>query len=159
MAEGLVMSRLPSPDRPRSQQIMRLPVDTVAASIILDDGERFDAMLFLPPGDTVVRLFVDGDAFLPVAFRDRIRLVARAAISALTVAAEPHDNDLPHEQQKATVRMRSGAMVEGELRWVGPHGRRRTVDFLNEDEAHIVVHGPGVTTYVRKAHVAWVEET
>ena len=155
-AEG--MNRKPGFERPPSQQIIRLPVDTVPAALVLVGGEHCDGMLFMPPGDAVTQLFGDGDAFLQLALRDRIRMLARAAISAVTVAAEPSMHDLPEEQRRVSVKLRGGGeTVDGELRWVG--GRRRAVDCLNEDEPFVVLHGSGVTTYVRKAHIAWVEES
>jgi hypothetical protein len=54
--------------------------------------------------------------------------------------------------------LRSGATVEGELRWVAPPGRRRTLDYLNDGSALLVVHGTGDTSYVAKAHIASVDE-
>ena len=71
----------------------------------------------------------------------------------------PLEEELPGERQTALVRLRNGSTIKGELRWVAPEGQRRTLDFLNDDASHIVVHDIEHRIYVAKAHVASVEET
>ncbi len=93
-------------------------------------------------------------------FASGTRLVARDAIAAVSlhVLHAPPEDELPGERQIVVVRLRSGATIKGELRWVAPEGQRRTLDFLNNDSAHFVVHDTEHRIYVAKAHVAAVEE-
>ncbi|HET7501719.1 MAG TPA: hypothetical protein VFK02_11965 [Kofleriaceae bacterium] len=147
----------------RSQAILRLPVDNVLATLILHDGERSDVLLFIPPGERVEQLVSPGDPFVPMIKNARFCLVARPAIAALGVPAgeEPADDSaLPLEHQRARVRLRSGQALEGELRWTGPEGRKRTADYANDPAAFLVVHAgePRMTYYVAKAEVALIEE-
>jgi hypothetical protein len=150
------------PHQRRSQQVMRLPVDHLVASLILVNGERVDAILFLPPGEEVARALTEGDPFLPVALAKGIRLVARTAIACIGIPAAPpkaaHDGDLPTERQVATVMLRGGAALEGELRWTGGFGANRTCDYLNEAASHVELHASDTTWYVAKSQIAWVEE-
>ena len=91
----------------------------------------------------------------------KLALVARTAIAALglpCVPKIPKDDDLPVETQMASIRLRSGALIEGELRWTGPPGSQRTADFLNSDEQYIKVYAASTTYYVVKHHIAVVEE-
>jgi hypothetical protein len=140
---------------------MRLPVDHVTASLVLHDGDRSDVVIFVSPDEDVARLLAAREPFLPMVRGGKLTLVARGAIAALGVPSVPvipkHD-DLPIETQLAVIRLRSGQLIEGELRWTGAAGRQRTADHLNSDEPHLVVHAPGTTYYVVKHHIALVEE-
>jgi hypothetical protein len=148
----------------RSQAILRMPVDNVLATLILHDGERSDVLLFVPPGERIEHLVSPGDPFVPMIKNARFCLVARPAIAALGVVTgeDKHDDDgaLPFERQRARIRLRSGQAIEGELRWTGPEGRKRTADYVNDSEAYFVVHATGarITYYVAKAEVATIEE-
>lgn len=149
----------------RSQVILRMPVDNVAATLILHDGERSDVLLFIAAGEDITRLMTPGDPFVPMIKHARFCLVARTAIAALGVAGASTDPDadldvLPVERQRARVLLRSGSVLEGELRWTAPEGERRTADYINDSEPFFVVHASdGHTTYyVAKAQVALVEE-
>ena len=147
-------------DAGRSQPIMRLPVDRVSAQLTLHDGERFEGILFLPGGEQVPELLSEGEPFIPVGHGNTVRLVARSALACIAIPSRPDlaDADLPIERQQATIRLRSGAVVTGELRWTAPPGWRRTGDHLKDSARHVTVHGGGITTFVAKAHIAWVEE-
>src|SRR5215216_3686064 len=137
----------------RSQPILRLPRDQTPAVLVMHDGERANVMLFVPPGDTLTHVLDNADPFVPVNFSSGTRLVARSAIACLTVhEAQPLDDDLPVERQRAIVSLRAGSKIEGELRWVAPPGRRRTLDYLNDGSNLLVVHGGDVTSYIAKAH-------
>lgn len=140
---------------------MRLPVDHVTASLILHDGDRSDVVLFVSPDEDIVRILGAREPFLSMMRAGKIALVARAAIAALGLPAIPaihQDGDLPVETQLASVRLRSGHVLEGELRWTGPAGAQRTSDFLNGDEPYIKVYANDTTHYVIKHHIAVVEE-
>jgi hypothetical protein len=151
----------------RSQAILRLPVDNVLATLILHDGERCDVLLFVPPGETIGHLVSPGDPFVPMIKNARFCLVARTAIAVLgvvtgseTATSGDDDGALPVERQRARVRLRGGTALEGELRWTGPEGRKRTADYVNDTAAFFVLHAgdPPTTFYVAKAQVATVEE-
>lgn len=140
---------------------MRLPVDHVTASLILHDGDRSDVVIFISPDEDIARILGAREPFLPMMRAGKFALVARAAIAALgipTIPTLPKDDDLPVETQVASIRLRSGHVVEGELRWTGAPGSQRTADFLNSDEPYIKVHTVTTTYYVVKHHIALVEE-
>lgn len=145
----------------RSQVILRLPVDNLPATLTLHDGERSEVLLFIPPGEAITALVSPGDPFVPMIKSARFCLVARDAIAAIGVAAEPEvadDTALPVERQHAQLRLRSGTLLEGELRWTAPEGERRTADYVNDGQAFIVLHAGATSYYVRKAAIATVEE-
>jgi hypothetical protein len=138
---------------------MRLPVDRIRVALILESGEAISGDVFLAPGDPASSVLSEGEPFVPVAVDKKVRLVARDAIASLAVDIElACDPDVQEQMQRAAVRLKNGVTIEGELRWVPHAGYRRTVDMLNLASRAIVVHGTGVTTYIIKAHVAWVEE-
>jgi len=145
----------------RSQVIMRLPVDHVTATLILHDGDRSDVVIFVSPDEDIARLLAAREPFLPMIRAGKVALVARTAIAALGLPALPtipQEGDLPLEKQSATVRLRSGQLVDGELRWTGSGGSQRTADHLNSDEPYIQVFAGNTTWYLVKHHIAVVEE-
>ncbi len=145
----------------RSQVIMRMPVDHVAAALILHDGERFDGVLFVSPSEDIARVLAAKEPFMPVVRNGRVCLIARTAIAsiAMPVSQEPpKDDDLPLEKQAATVKLRSGVLLDGELRWTGSAGQLRTADHLNSSDLHLELHSATTTYYVVKHHIALVEE-
>jgi hypothetical protein len=147
-------------NRDRSQPIMRLPVDRVPARITLHDGRQLEAWLFVPIGESVHDVFGKPEAFLPVDTGNGIMIVARAVIATILVRRSRPESadDLPQDTQAATVHLRSGQAMEGELRWTAAPGYRRTADLLNDSSLHVELHtGEGIT-YITKAHVAWIEE-
>ena len=129
--------------------------------ITLEDGDQAQAMLFLAPGSSVIRFLEDAAAFVPVSYTNGLRLVARDSIACLTVLATdapPEDPELPLERQRVRIRLRGGRSFEGELRWIGVSGRRRTADCLNDQLAHVVVHEGQHVSFIAKAHIAHAEE-
>lgn len=140
---------------------MRLPVDHVTASLILHDGDRAEVVIFISPDEDIARVLADRKPFLPMIRSGKLVLVARAAIAALglpSVTVIPQHDDLPLVTQAATVRLRSGQLIEGELRWIGPATAERTADHLNSDEPYLKVHAATTTYHVVKHHIALVEE-
>jgi hypothetical protein len=96
-----------------------------------------------------------------VSFAEGTRLVARGSIACITVHvihARLEDDGLPEEKQKTRVRLRGGHLVNGELRWVAAYAGRRTLDHLNDDNTHLLVHTDDTVNYISKAHVMTVEE-
>ncbi len=146
----------------RSQAILRMPVDYVDATLILHDGERSEVIFFVPPNEDIGRLMSEGNPFVPVMRNAKICLVARASIACIGVvakAAAPHDDgDLPTEQQHVTVKMFSGMMMEGELRWTSVSGGKRTADHLNASATYFELRTADKTYIVMKAHVSTVQE-
>jgi hypothetical protein len=145
----------------RSQQIMRLPVDDVYATLVLHDGDRSEVILFVSPDEDIEHVLGAREPFLPVVRNGTIALVARGAIAAVgipSVTVLPIDGDLPVERQGASVRLRSGVTLDGELRWTAPAGAQRTADYLNADEPIVKVHAGDTTYYVVKSQIAVVEE-
>lgn len=146
---------------------MRLPVDRMRVTLVLETGEALTGDVFLAPGEAVRTVLDEAEPFVPLglerpvngSIETHVRLVARATIACVAVPGEvPRDPDVHEETQRARVRLKAGLEVEGELRWVARVGHRRTVDHLNLPSRLLEVHGASVTTYIIKAHVAWVEE-
>lgn len=146
----------------RSQVILRMPVDNISVTLILHDGARSDAMLFVPPTEDIARLIgPQGDRFLAMFVGSELTLVARDAIACIGVPSVPripHEGDLPVEVQRAAVTLRSGTVLEGELRWTHVAGQARTVDYLNAEGEDIELHAGDTTFHIVKAHVAMVTE-
>jgi hypothetical protein len=140
-----------------------LPVERLPVALILADGTRRDAVVFVPAGQRVEELLESALWFLPADEAGTFRLYAREGLAAIGVdrarlkGGDPFDG-LPHERRRTVVRLRSGTMLFGELRYLAPPQRRRTADFVNEEPATFALHGPDVVYHVVKAHVAYLEE-
>jgi len=137
-----------------------MPVDYVDATLILHDGERWNVIFFVPPREDLVRLVTEGEAFVPVMRDAKITIVARAAIACVGMPTRPASDldELPSENQRAAIKLRSGVVLEGELRWPIVEGKQRTADFLNGPSNHVVLSAGDVHYIVIKAHVATVQE-
>lgn len=146
----------------RSQVILRMPVDNISVTLILHDGVREGAMLFVPPTEDIARLIgPQGERFLPMFVGSDLRLVARDAIACIGIPSVPrihHEGDLPFEVQRAGVTLRSGVVLEGELRWTGVAGQARTADYLNADGETIELHTTDTTFHIVKSHISMVTE-
>jgi hypothetical protein len=148
----------------RSQAILRMPVDYVDATLVLHDGERSEVIFFVPPNEGIARLISEGAAFVPVMRDAKICIVARAAIACIGVVqraapvADEEEGELPSESQRATVKLRSGMMLEGELRWTIVPGEQRTADHLNGPAPYFELRAADRTYFVMKSHVATVQE-
>lgn len=150
---------MPSTEQ-RSQPLLRLPKNQTPAQLTMHDGERAQVFLFVAPGDSLTHVLDEDSRFVPMGFSSGTRLVARDAIAALSVhVMHAHaEDELPGERQRAVIKLRSGTLVKGELRWVAPEGRRRTLDFLNSETPYFVAYDTEHVHYVFKSHVALVEE-
>ena len=126
----------------------------------MHDGERAQVFLFVAPGNRLTHVLDESSSFVPMGFASGTRLVARDTIAALGVHVmhAPAEEELPGERQRAVVRLRSGAIIKGELRWIAPEGQRRTLDYLNNDARYFVVYDTEHFHFVFKSHVATVEE-
>ena len=140
---------------------LRVPVDRVAVDLTLADGRRHRGTLFVPPGMAVEEMLAARDRFLPVEEDGRVRLYASAALACISVAdvaQGPESERLPEERRRLTVRLKSGDVLEGDLRYVQVTARPRTADLLNEPGATFALHSGDAVRHVVKAHVECVEE-
>lgn len=140
---------------------MRVPRDKTPGELILDDGQRDFVLFFVPQGEKLARVIEDASAFVPVAVGGVTRLVARAAVACITahrIHAGVEESELPEERQNVRVRLRGGTSVRGELRWVAAYGSRRTLDHLNDESRHLVMHDGDYVHFVAKHAVVSVEE-
>jgi hypothetical protein len=138
-----------------------MPVDYVDATLILHDGDRSEVIFLLPPGEDVARVVVEGDAFVPVMRNAKICIVSRDAIAALGLPLRVIDeleDAMPHELQKIVVKLKSGMMFEGEVRWTVVSSKQRTADHLNTDARTIELRTADKSFYIVKAHIAYVQE-
>jgi hypothetical protein len=87
-------------------------------------------------------------------------MYARPALACIAVARAPasDDDELPRVHRAVVVRLRSGRVLTGELRFVAPPERRRTTDHLNDGAAHFALHDGRQVYFVAKQHVDSVEE-
>lgn len=142
----------------RSQAILRMPIDMIDAEIILHDGDRAEVLLFVAPTEDIAQLLTDGPAFQPIVRGGIEHLIARTAIACLMVPPDrcPQlEEDLLVTTQKASVKLRSGVMLAGELRWNGQH---KLAEHLNADVAYVVLYSGDSTFIVMKAQIATVTE-
>ena len=145
----------------RSQAILRMPFDTVDVALIMHHGERFDGLLFVPPTEDIAKLVSEGPPFVSVVHGGIEHFIARTAIAGLGLPADraPQlDEELGVQRQRATIKLRCGTVITGELRWVASDGQKRFIDALNADVSYLVVHAPEATYLVMKAHAASVIE-
>jgi hypothetical protein len=142
----------------RSQPLMRRPVDRVSALVTFHDASELECTLFVPIGKDVVEMFGDGPRYIPIGVADSVRLVARDVIAAIAIGGRAQSEQDYQEHQLATVHLRGGNAISGELWWNAPEGKKRTTDFLNADTPYLILHRANVTTYIAKSHVAWMSE-
>ena len=145
----------------RSQAILRMPVDYVDATMILHDGDRSEVIFLLPPGEDLGRVMTEGDAFIPTMRNAKICIVARAAIAALGItppATDESEDALPFQHQKVAIKLKSGMMLEGDLRWTAVPGQQRTADYLNGDALMIELRTADKRFFVAKSQIEFVQE-
>ena len=140
--------------------MLRLPVDVIDAVMILHDGERTVVRVFVPPGEDISQRLADARPFLPVVQASKTCLVARAAIACFGVPTHQASalDGLASEHQAVRVKLRSGVMLEGVMRWSAAPDHQRTVDHLNAETPYLVVHGHDLVYIVVKAHLVMVTE-
>jgi hypothetical protein len=150
---------MPNTTKDRSQPLLRVPRDQTPVVLLLDDGQRANAFLFVPPGTSILHTLENSGPFIPVSYSDGTRLVARASIACINVYGSRDENELPGEQQRVVVRLRSGQLIKGELRWVAHTGYRRVLDHLNDASTHVVLHDADRINYIAKGHIMTIEES
>lgn len=147
-------------EKATSVNVLIVPIDRVDATLILHDGTRREVVLPSSSGQRVDTLFDSGEPFIAVKDGGETRIYARSALACVTVREERADEDdaLPENRRLVRVQLRSGASVDGELRYVAVEGRSRVSDALNEPTPAFCVHAGAAVHHVAKAHVAFVEE-
>jgi len=138
-----------------------VPVDRVTALLILNNGSRHEVVLPRGLGQAIEELFEEQVPFVPVTEGGKTRIYARSALACIVVpdAGEAEDEDaLPRNRRAVRVRLLSGAVLEGELRYVAVEGRSRVTDVLNETARSFSLHASNAVHHVAKAHVLFVEE-
>ena len=145
----------------RSQVILRMPVDYVDATLIMHDAERSEVIFLLAAGEDITTVIDGTDSFIPVMRAAKICIIARDAIAAVGVALrEPSaiEAEMPSEQQRVTVKLKSGMLLDGELRWTIVSGKQRTADHLNNGARHVELRTADKSFFIAKSHVAYVQE-
>jgi hypothetical protein len=138
-----------------------MPVEYVDATLIHHDGERSEVIFLLPAHSDVLHYALEGDAFIPAMREAKICIVARESIAAIGLPLRPLtalEAEMPNEKQLVVVKLRSGMMIEGELRWTVVFGGQRTTDQLNNADRTFELRTADKSYYVVKAHVAYVQE-
>jgi DNA-binding NtrC family response regulator len=139
-----------------------VPVDRLAATLLLHDGSSHEVQLSRGPGRPVEELFAAKEPFLAAQEQGKTRIYARSAVACIAVRDAPIDEDeegaLPHRRRAVVVRLLSGAVLDGELRYVLVEGRSRVTDVLNEDSPSFSLHAGELVYHIAKAHVLCVEE-
>jgi len=137
-----------------------VPVDRIMATLILDDGSRREVVLARGQSQSTEEVLEAKDAFLPVKEGGGTRIYARSAVACIAVS-EPQaveDDGLPRKQRTIRVLLRSGVVLEGELRYVAVEGRSRVTDIVNEDSHSFTLHVGAAVHHIAKAHVRSIEE-
>ena len=142
---------------------LRVPVDRVQVELTLGDGRSRTGTVFVPPGSQVAQLFRGGTTFVPIEEDGKVRLYAPAALACVCTfrgaEAEPMSTAIPEQRRPIRVHLRSGTLVEGEVRFVPWGDRVRTADLLNEDSPTLEMHrSDGALCWVQKTHIEHVEE-
>lgn len=136
-----------------------VPIDRVRATLILDDGSRREVILPRGQGQSIEELFGARELFVPVNEEGRTRIYARAALACVIAGSEAVEDDgLPRKHRAVRVTLRSGVVIEGELRYVPVEGRARVTDVLNEPSASFALHAGDLVHHVAKMHVRSLEE-
>jgi DNA-binding NtrC family response regulator len=136
-----------------------VPVQRIRATLILDDGSRREVALPRGQGQSIEDLFAARELFVPVNESGGTRIYARSTL-ACVVADEsaPDDDGLPHKHRAVRVTLRSGVVLEGELRYVAVEGRARVTDVLNEAAPSFTLYAGTTAHHIAKAHVRSIEE-
>jgi hypothetical protein len=110
-------------------------------------------------GQSVEELFASRELFVAVNEDGRTRIYARAALACVIAGGEPIEDDgLPRKHRAVRVTLRSGVVIEGELRYVAVEGRARVTDVLNEGAPSFVLHAGDLMHHIAKVHVRSLEE-
>jgi hypothetical protein len=145
-----------------------VPVERVAARLILSDGSQHDVLLPRGPGQPIADVFEAREPFLPANEAGTMRLFSRAALACVAVDAgslervslveDVDDSALPELERAVSVQLSGGVVLEGGLRFVPVFGRGRISDILNESAASFPLHVGTRVHHIAKAHVLTIDE-
>lgn len=138
-----------------------VPIDRVTAMLILADGTRREVVLPHGPGQPIEALFESREPFLAVKEGGKTRIYARSVLACVIVGAanqSAYDESLPRSHRLIRTWLRSGVVLEGELRYIAVEGRGRVTDVLNENAQSFSLHTRDAVHHVAKTHVFCVEE-
>lgn len=144
-----------------------VPVERVAARLILAGGSQHDVLLPRGPGQPIAEVFSAKEPFLPAQEAGAMRLFARAALAVIAIderalervsLIDDADFALPEVSRAVRVQLSSGLSLEGELRFVPVVGRGRISDVLNEPASSFALYSDSLVQHVAKAHVLVIEE-
>lgn len=136
-----------------------VPVHRIRATLILDDGSRREVALPRGQGQSIEDLFAARELFVPVNESGGTRIYARSSLACVVAdEREPEEDGLPHKHKAVRVTLRSGTVLEGELRYVAVEGRARVTDVLNEPAPSFSLHAGSIVHHIAKAHVRSIEE-
>jgi hypothetical protein len=144
-----------------------VPVERVAAQLIMSDGGRHDVLLPRNPGQPIADVFEAREPFLPAQEAGAMRLFARAALACIAVESgalervsfvDLDDSELPELERTVAVQLAGGVELQGGLRFVKVHGRGRISDVLNESSASFALHIGTRVHHIAKAHVLTIDE-
>ena len=150
-------------DVPPVPNIFVVPVDQLAATVVLSDGTRHEVVFARGAGQPIEELLEARERFVPVKIGGKTRIYARSALACVIVRVierdEPADEEaLPEKRRAVRVTLRSGVELDGELRYVAVEGRGRVTDVLNEESLGFSLHASGAVHHIAKAHVLCIEE-
>ncbi len=149
----------------------RVPQQTVAVRVLLEDGTMIDGELYAPStvgaGNDVQRLLDrlndDAERFVPLAWNDDNCLVQKAwivwvqlneAVDPAEAAAEP-EGGLVHSLR---LTFGNGKTLSGEVSYVMRPERSRVLDFLNATPPFFALRGGERVTLVNRAFVQQVHD-
>ncbi len=144
-----------------------VPVERVAATLILSDGSRHEVLLPRGPGQPIADVFEAREPFLPAQEAGAMRLFARAALACVAIDSgalervslvEIDDSELPELERPVSVQLAGGVLLQGGLRFVKVVGRGRISDVLNEPAASFALHVDTRVHHIAKAHVLTIDE-
>jgi len=144
-----------------------VPVERVAAELIMSDGSRHEVLMPRGPGQPIADVFEAREPFLPAQEAGAMRLFARAALACIAIDSgalervsliEIDDSELPELERPVSVQLAGGVVLQGGLRFVKVHGRGRISDVLNEPTASFALHVGTRVHHIAKAHVLTIDE-
>ena len=136
-------------------------MDLVEVVVIMHDGERSDALLFIAPTEDVASFLTAGKPFVPICIKGLEHLVARTAVACFGVPADRAPvltEDLPSVEQQVTVKLRSGVALEGTLKWIPEQSERRMSELLDNESPLIILYGADQVYLIAKVQIAMVSE-
>ena len=159
--DSLCLSDEPRQSRGGSGEY-RVPVQRELVRIHTCSGGVREAYMFWPTEVEFLASLEAGDPFFPAEFNGEIVIFARANVEAFGIE-QSRDSvawgvGVMPKTVRAELRLRSGAILEGEFVYSAEHSRARLVDHLNGGAHFILFRSGRELLHVSKAHIDFVEE-